>query len=136
MVRRGVKGHGPPSTANVKELRPWLRSEAELSAHQFMLSFLGFFESGRFVHESRARIRHGRSEQQPVEVVPNVVVVRDGLATMVAARSDRPSLALGVEKMWTGNRAETMAGIEDGLPADYRHDLHERRHADENPVVS
>ena len=55
---------------------------------------------------------------------------------MVAATSDRPALALGVEKMWTGNRAETMAGIEDGLPADYRHDLHERRHADENPVVS
>ena len=58
------------------------------------------------------------------------------LATMVAATSDRPILALGVEKMWTGNRAETMAGIEDGLPADYRHDLHDRQHADENPAGS
>jgi acetyl-CoA acetyltransferase len=58
------------------------------------------------------------------------------LATMVAASSDRPVLALGVEKMWTGNRAETMAGIEDGLPSDYRHDLHERRHADDNPAGS
>ena len=45
-------------------------------------------------------------------------------------------LALGVEKMWTGNRAETMAGIEDGLPADYRHDLHDLRHADDNPAGS
>ena len=58
------------------------------------------------------------------------------LATMAAVASDRPVLALGVEKMWTGNRAETMAGIEDGLPADYRHDLHDRRHADENPAGS
>jgi acetyl-CoA acetyltransferase len=58
------------------------------------------------------------------------------LATMVATAGDRPVLALGVEKMWTGNRAETMAGIEDGLPADYRHDLHELRHADENPSGS
>ncbi|HVB91481.1 MAG TPA: thiolase family protein [Acidimicrobiales bacterium] len=58
------------------------------------------------------------------------------LATLVAAAQDRPVLALGVEKMWTGNRAETMAGIEDGLPSDYRHDLHERRHADDNPAGS
>ncbi len=58
------------------------------------------------------------------------------LATTVAASSDRPVLALGVEKMWTGNRAETMAGIEDGLPADYRHDLHDLRHADNNPAGS
>jgi acetyl-CoA acyltransferase len=58
------------------------------------------------------------------------------LATMVAATSDRPILALGVEKMWTGDRAATMAGIEDGLPADYRHDLHDRRHADDNPAGS
>jgi acetyl-CoA acetyltransferase len=58
------------------------------------------------------------------------------LATMVASTSERPILAIGVEKMWTGNRAETMAGIEDGLPAEYRHDLHDRRHADENPAGS
>jgi acetyl-CoA acetyltransferase len=58
------------------------------------------------------------------------------LATLVAANLDRPVLALGVEKMWTGNRAETMAGIEDGLPADYRHDLHDLRHEDDNPAGS
>ena len=58
------------------------------------------------------------------------------LATMAAAVSDRPVLALGVEKMWTGDRAQTMAGIEDGLPAEYRYDLHERRHADDNPAGS
>ncbi len=58
------------------------------------------------------------------------------LATMAAAAQDRPVLAIGVEKMWTGNRAETIAGIEDGLPAEYRHDLHDRRHADDNPAGS
>ena len=47
------------------------------------------------------------------------------LATMAAAAQDRPILAVGVEKMWTGDRAETIAGIEDGLPAGYRNDLHD-----------
>ena len=32
------------------------------------------------------------------------------LATMAATVQDRPVLALGVEKMWTGDRAETIAG--------------------------
>jgi acetyl-CoA acetyltransferase len=59
------------------------------------------------------------------------------LATLVAASEDRPVLALGVEKMWTGERAATMAGIEDGLPADYRRDLHHRLDAvDDNPAGS
>ena len=55
---------------------------------------------------------------------------------MAAIAQDRPVLALGVEKMWTGDRAGTIAGIEDGLPAEYRHDLHDRRHADDNPAGS
>ena len=58
------------------------------------------------------------------------------LATMAAAVQDRPVLALGVEKMWTGNRGETIAGIEDGLPSEYRHDLHDRRHESDNPAGS
>ncbi|HEX3334704.1 MAG TPA: thiolase family protein [Acidimicrobiales bacterium] len=58
------------------------------------------------------------------------------LATMAATVQDRPVMAIGVEKMWTGDRAETMAGIEDGLPSEYRHDLHDTRHADDNPAGS
>ncbi len=42
-------------------------------------------------------------------------------------------LVLGVEKMWTGDRAQTLAGIEDGLPADYRADMHARFVAEDNP---
>ncbi len=58
------------------------------------------------------------------------------LATMAAGVQDRPVLALGVEKMWTGNRAETIAGIEDGLPAGYRNDLHSQPDDPENPAGS
>ncbi|MGO9457117.1 MAG: thiolase family protein [Acidimicrobiales bacterium] len=58
------------------------------------------------------------------------------LAAM-AARSDAgPVLAVGVEKMWTGDRAATLAGIEDGLPADYRADMRARVRAEENPAGS
>ncbi len=57
------------------------------------------------------------------------------LATMSAMVQDRPVLAVGVEKMWTGDRAGTIAGVEDGLPAEYRHDLHGRPD-DENPAGS
>jgi len=34
-----------------------------------------------------------------------------------------PVLVVGVEKMWTGSRDQTIAGIEDGLPADERAQL-------------
>jgi acetyl-CoA acetyltransferase len=59
------------------------------------------------------------------------------LGTMAASAQDRPVLALGVEKMWTGDRAETIAGIEDGLPVEYRLDLHEKLKSGEgNPAGS
>src|SRR5271154_5722580 len=53
------------------------------------------------------------------------------LATMAAAGCDRPGRALGVEKMWTGDRAQSRGGIDDGLRAEYRYVLHDRRHADD-----
>jgi len=45
------------------------------------------------------------------------------VAVMGARAGQSPVLVVGVEKMWTGNRAQTIAGIEDGLPADERADL-------------
>jgi acetyl-CoA acetyltransferase len=42
-------------------------------------------------------------------------------------------LVIGVEKMWTGDRGETLAGIEDGLPSDYRADMRARFRPEENP---
>lgn len=42
------------------------------------------------------------------------------LGTMAAMAGQSPVLVVGVEKMWAGDRLETLAGIEDGLPADDR----------------
>jgi acetyl-CoA acetyltransferase len=44
--------------------------------------------------------------------------LHDGVMATMAGQS--PVLVVGVEKMWTGDRAQTMAGVEDGLPADER----------------
>ncbi|MDA8316233.1 MAG: hypothetical protein M0010_13850, partial [Actinomycetota bacterium] len=55
------------------------------------------------------------------------------VATLAARAGSGPVLVLGVEKMWTGDRAATLAGIEDGLPADYRADMHARFVGEENP---
>lgn len=55
------------------------------------------------------------------------------VGTFAARAGAGAVLVLGVEKMWTGDRAATMAGIEDGLPADYRADMHARFVADQNP---
>jgi acetyl-CoA acyltransferase len=58
------------------------------------------------------------------------------LGTLSARAADKAVLVVGVEKMWTGDRAATLAGIEDGLPADFRSDMHERLAADPNPAGS
>jgi len=58
------------------------------------------------------------------------------LATYTARAQDRPVLALGVEKMWTGDRAGTLDAIESGLPADYRADMHARLVENGNPAGS
>ncbi|MDA8311122.1 MAG: thiolase family protein [Actinomycetota bacterium] len=55
------------------------------------------------------------------------------VATYAARAGAGPVLVLGVEKMWTGDRAATLAGIEDGLPSDYRADMHARFVAEQNP---
>ena len=45
------------------------------------------------------------------------------VAVMGARAGQSPVLVVGVEKMWTGDREQTIAGIEDGLPADERAQL-------------
>lgn len=55
------------------------------------------------------------------------------LGLMAARAEGRPVLVVGAEKMWTGDRAATLAGIEDGLPSDYRTDMHARFCEAENP---
>ncbi len=55
------------------------------------------------------------------------------LGVMAARANGAPVLVVGIEKMWTGDRVATLAGIEDGLPADYRADMHSRFDASDNP---
>ncbi|HEY7947779.1 MAG TPA: thiolase family protein [Acidimicrobiales bacterium] len=45
------------------------------------------------------------------------------VAVMGARAGQSPVLVVGVEKMWTGDREQTIAGIEDGLPSDERAQL-------------
>jgi acetyl-CoA acetyltransferase len=118
-------------------------ADAGVSPHQLGLVILGNAMAGRLSDQACVRgqtwlRKSGLSEAAIINVDNSCAGGSSALhlATMAAAVSDRPVLALGVEKMWTGDRAGTMAGIEDGLPAEYRYDLHERRHADDNPAGS
>ncbi len=55
------------------------------------------------------------------------------LASLAAVGGQGTVLAVGVEKMWTGDRAATLAGIEDGVPLPDRIRMHEEL---ENPSGS
>ncbi|HEY5108332.1 MAG TPA: thiolase family protein [Acidimicrobiales bacterium] len=46
------------------------------------------------------------------------------LASLATLGGAGTVLAVGVEKMWTGHRLETLAGIEDGVPAEDRRFMH------------
>jgi acetyl-CoA acetyltransferase len=48
------------------------------------------------------------------------------VGTLAAGAGHAPVLVVGVEKMWSGDRAATLAGIEDGLPAADRAALRDR----------
>ncbi len=117
--------------------------DAGVSAHELGLVIVGNAMAGRLSDQGCMKgqtwlSKAGLSEVAIVNVDNSCAGGSSSLhlATMAAIAQDRPVLALGVEKMWTGDRAGTIAGIEDGLPAEYRHDLHDRRHADDNPAGS
>lgn len=57
------------------------------------------------------------------------------LGVMAAIAGQSPVLVVGVEKMWTGHRAETIAGIEDGLPGDERAELRQTLANDAGSVL-
>jgi acetyl-CoA acetyltransferase len=117
--------------------------DAGVSPHELGLVIVGNAMAGRLSDQACVRgqtwlRKAGLSEAAIINVDNSCAGGSSALhlATMAATVQERPVLALGVEKMWTGDRAETLAGIEDGLPAEYRHDLHDRRHADDNPAGS
>jgi len=117
--------------------------DAGVSAHELGLVMVGNALAGRLSDQGCMRgqtwLRKAGLNEAAIINIDNSCAGGSSalhLATMAATVQDRPVLALGVEKMWTGDRAETIAGIEDGLPAEYRQDLHERRHEDDNPAGS
>jgi acetyl-CoA acetyltransferase len=57
------------------------------------------------------------------------------LATLATLGGTRTVLAVGVEKMWTGDRAGTLAGIEDGVPLVDRTYLHDEMENDSGSVL-
>jgi acetyl-CoA acetyltransferase len=57
------------------------------------------------------------------------------LGTLAVRAGQSPVLVVGVEKMWTGDRLGTLAGIEDGLPSDERHALHARHENSSGSVL-
>ncbi|MGD0747478.1 MAG: thiolase family protein [Acidimicrobiales bacterium] len=117
--------------------------DAGISPHELGLVIVGNAMAGRLSDQGCVRgqtwLRKAGLNEAAIINVDNSCAGGSSalhLATMAATVQDRPVLALGVEKMWTGSRSETIAGIEDGLPAEYRYDLHERRHEDDNPAGS
>ena len=91
VLARGVDDHAAPAAADVEQAHP--RTQTELAAHQLVLGGLRGFERGVGSGEDRARVGHRRPEHEPVEVVRDVVVVRDRdgvafLAVTAAARAD------------------------------------------------
>ena len=117
--------------------------DAGISPHELGLVIVGNAMAGRLSDQGCVRgqtwLRKAGLNEAAIINVDNSCAGGSAalhLATMAATVQDRPVLALGVEKMWTGSRSETIAGIEDGLPAEYRYDLHERRHEDDNPAGS
>jgi acetyl-CoA acetyltransferase len=117
--------------------------DAGVSPHELGLVIVGNAMAGRLSDQGCMRgqtwlRKAGLSEAAIINVDNSCAGGSSALhlATMAASVQDRPVLAFGVEKMWTGDRAETISGIEDGLPAEYRHDLHDRRHEDDNPAGS
>jgi acetyl-CoA acetyltransferase len=118
-------------------------ADAGVSPHELGLVVMGNAMAGRLSDQGCVRgqtwLRKSGLNEAAIINVDNSCAGGSSslhLACMGAAMSDRPVLALGVEKMWTGDRGETIAGIEDGLPAEYRYDLHERRKQDDNPAGS
>jgi acetyl-CoA acetyltransferase len=57
------------------------------------------------------------------------------LGALAVRAGQSPVLVVGVEKMWTGDRAATLAGIEDGLPADERAELQRAHDNDRGSVL-
>ena len=131
------RGDGPPGG-------PRGAGDAGVEPHELALVIVGNALGGRLCDQGCIRgqtwLRKAGLGDVPVVNVDNTcaggVVGRCTSARWSPGPTTGPVLVLGVEKMWTGDRAATLAGIEDGLPADYRADMHARFRPEDNPAGS
>ncbi len=72
VVRCCVHSHTAPSAPDVEQSHT--RSQVELATDQVVLVELSVTETLEFSPEHCAGVRHGRSQDQPIEVVRDVVV--------------------------------------------------------------
>ena len=75
VVARRVHDHAAPSAADVEQAHAG--AQAELAADQVVLRGLRLLEGGVLGRPHRARVRHRGPEHHSVELVRDVVVVRD-----------------------------------------------------------
>ena len=94
VVLGGVQRERAPAAADVEQ--PCAGAQPELAAHQLELVVLGVLERvrGVVVGPERTGVRHPAVQEQGVEVVGQVVVVRDGVG--VAAPAVQPTAQPGL----------------------------------------
>ena len=73
----GVDHHRAPSAADVEQAHALALVEAELAGDEVVLRRLGLVERHVVVDEAGARVGHRLAEDDPVEVVADVVVMAD-----------------------------------------------------------
>lgn len=115
-------------------------ADADVAASEVSLVILGNAAAGRLVDQAciRGQVFLAAAGLRNAGIINVDNSCAGGasalhLATMAALGSGGTVLAVGVEKMWTGNRAETLAGIEDGVPLVDRTFMHDHW---ENPSGS
>ena len=106
-------------------------ADAGLRADEINLVVVGNATAGRLLDQgyirgqvflARSRLRHAGIINVDNSCAGGVSALH--LAVLAARGGAGNVLALGVEKMWTGDRAQTLAGIEDGVPKIDREFMH------------
>ncbi len=115
-------------------------AEAEVEAGRVDLVVFGNATAGRLLDQACIRgqsfLRHAGLRNAGIVNVDNSCAGGSSalhLASLACQGGTGTVLAVGVEKMWTGDRAATLAGVEDGVPLGDRTRMHDTM---ENPSGS
>lgn len=115
-------------------------AEARLEPDQVDLVVFGNATAGRLLNQGCIRgqtfLRQAGMRNAGIVNVDNSCAGGSSalhMATLAALAGTKTVVAAGVEKMWTGDRRATLAGVEDGVPRTDRARMHEQM---ENPSGS